>query len=102
MNSIIEKAILIRNNVKTNSFNPSEFTSFKEDFPKFYSMLLNPNMDEEMFGKLVHMLESKSITTQDDAIEFSQFGAEKYVYPQFGKPSENDVKIAKEKISKRY
>lgn len=53
-----------------------------------------------MFNMLLKLLSTKSADDQNAACEFSKFGAERYLYPQFGKPSESDLEIAKSKIDK--
>ena len=96
----LETAKKIRSSVINNSFNPEEYNDFKNSFPKFYEMLQKKNMDEDMFNMLLKLLSTKSADDQNAACEFSKFGAERYLYPQFGKPSESDLEIAKSKIDK--
>ena len=103
MNDVIETALEIRNKVKTNcDLNDSDYSSFKESYPKFYTMLQNKNMNEDMFNKLIEMMYASKTLNETDAAEFSTFGAEKYLYPQFGKPTEQDMNNAKNKINKLY
>ena len=39
-------------------------------------------------------------SSENGASKFSSFGAEKYLYPQFGKPTDSDLENAKQKLSK--
>ena len=98
--SVLETAKEIRKNVLNNSLEKKQYEDFEKRFPKFYEMLLKQDMDEEMFNMLLKLLSKKSADDQNAASEFSQFGAEKYVYPQFGKPSTSDLQLAKSKIDK--
>jgi hypothetical protein len=95
MDSIYENACLIRNAV-LNDEPLTEYKDFSEKYPKLFAMLQNKSMDREMFEKLFQILLVNQ--TESGATQFSQFGAEKYLYPQFGKPSESDLKIANRKI----
>ena len=98
--SVLETAKQIRKNILNNSFNPNEFKEFQIGHPKFYEMLQKKDMNEEMFQKLIEILSFQSVDNQDAASQFSQFGAEKFLYPKFGKPSEADIQNAKSKIEK--
>ena len=98
--SILETAKRLRMNVIDNTFDPNQYIEFKTAFPKFYEMLQKKDMDEEMFHKLLIILSTKSADDQNAASEFSQYGAEKYLYPQFGKPSNSDLNNAQSKIDK--
>jgi len=100
--SVIETAKQIRLNVLNSCLNPNEFNEFKDEYPKFYEMLKTKNMNEDMFNKLIEIISNNSTSNQNAASEFSKFGAEKYVYPTFGKPSEKDINNAKKKINKLY
>lgn len=92
----------IRDDILNKTFEETKYASFKEKYPKFFSMLQKPNMDESMFNKMVELLSISNRNEQESSSEFSQFGAEKYLYPKFGKPSNYELDIAKEKISKLY
>ena len=100
--SALETAKIIRKKVMNNSLDHEEYDDFNNRFPKFYEMLQKKDMDEGMFNMLLKLLSSKSADDQNAACEFSKFGAEKYLYPQFGKPSKSDLEIAKSKIDKLY
>lgn len=98
--SVLETAKEIRFNVLNNSLKPNEFKEFKIRYPKFYDMLQKKDMNDEMFEKLIEILSHQTADNQDAASEFSQFGAEKFLYPKFGTPSQNDLQNAKSKIDK--
>ena len=76
-----------------------EYNEFKKKYPKFYEMMITKDMDKEMFNKMMSLLSTNVASDPKVAFEFSQFGAEKYVYPQFGKPTEEDLNTAKDKIN---
>lgn len=97
---IILTAKQIRNDILNDTFDPIVYLEFKKQYPKFYDMLTNKNMDEEMLEKLISGLSTNSINDKNAASEFSSFGAEKYVYPKFGKPSSKDLEKAKTTIDK--
>ena len=99
-NLILEIAKEIRVNVINNSFDKSKYINFKSKYPKFYEMLQKKDMDEEMFDKLLYLLSTKTANNQAAASEFSQYGAEKYLYPQFGKPTSSELESAQSKIDK--
>ena len=102
----MDKTLNIAKNIRQNVLHKKEldtleFQEFKSKYPKFYEMLLKPDMDNEMFNKLIHLLSANlSSTDQSAAIAFSTFGAEKYLYPQFGRPNEDEIKTATNKIKK--
>ena len=98
-NEVLQLAKEIRVNVINNKLDETKYTDFKNKFPKFYEMLKKKNMDEEMFNKLIHLLSTKTEDNQAAASSFSQYGAEKYLYPQFGKPTDSDLKFAQNKIN---
>ena len=98
--SILETAKEIRMNFINNSLNHDKYIDFNKMFPKFYIMLQKKDMDKEMFNKLLILLSTQSADDQNAASEFSQYGAEKYLYPKFGKPSQSDLKSAQSKIDK--
>ena len=98
--SILETAKQIRYDFVNNKFNKHKYIDFNNKYPKFYMMLQKKDMDEEMFNKLLELLSTQSTDDQNAASEFSQYGAEKYLYPQFGKPSLSDLKTAQSKIDK--
>ena len=87
------------------SLNTEEFDTFKEKYPTFFKMLLSQDMDVDMYTKLLDMLDKMNNNETDSfsaAGEFSQFGATKYMYNTFGKPSENDIKKASDKLKKQF
>ena len=98
--SVLEIAKDIRLNVINNSLDNTKYKDFKNKFPKFYEMLKKKDMDEDMFKMLLKLLSTTSADDQIAASEFSQYGAEKYLYPQFGKPTDSDLKTAQSKIHK--
>ena len=100
-NSIIETAKEIRVNVINHTLDHSKYIEFNNSFPKFYIILQRKDMDESMFNKLLTLISTHSVEDQNAASEFSQFGAEKYLYPQFGKPSTSNLNAAKRSIKKR-
>ena len=97
---VINAAKDIRKKVLENTLNKNDFPKFQARYPKFYCMLQNKYMNEEMFEKLITILSVKSADDQNAASEFSQYGAERYLYPQFGKPSKSDIDNAKLKVDK--
>ena len=101
MNDISKTALEIRNKVKDDK-NVDSYEDFKKLYPKFFSMLLNKNMDETIFNKLVEIMSSTNQLNEKHAAEFSTFGAERYLYPKFGKPTDKEIEIAKTKINKLY
>ena len=98
--SIIETAKEIRFHSKNDTLNDSQYEEFKNKYPKFYIMLQHKHMDEEMYNKLLSTLSKNSANDQKAASEFSQYGAEKYLYPKFGRPTQSDLKTAQSKIDK--
>ena len=101
MNSTLETAQNIRRNVLNGNFVPSEFKEFQDKYPKFYEMLQRRDMNVDMFHKIIQILSVNLVDELDAASQFSQYGAEKYVYPKFGKPSETNIEKAKKKLEKR-
>jgi hypothetical protein len=85
--------------IKNESLDMPAYRKFQERYPKLYAMLQNPNMDAEMFEKLFMIFGQDS--SQSGASRFSEFGAEKYLYPQFGRPTGDQLKEAQKKIEKR-
>ena len=100
MDSIFTLAKQLRDDVINGKQIGEDYDEFKSKYPKFYDMLTKKDMDEEMFKKLMNLLKNNVSSDQRAAAEFSKFGAEKYLYPQFGKPSENDMETAQNKIDK--
>ena len=100
MNSNIETAKEIRQNVLNGTLNSDNYVDFKKQYPKFYEMLRRKDMDNEMFKKMIEILSTQVVTDQKAAIKFSEFGAEKYLYPQFGKPSQSDREKANKTVNK--
>jgi len=90
----IKQSIINKENLETNN----EYLQFQTKYPKLYMMLQDPNMDNEMFEKLFNVIMVDS--TENGASTFSEFGAEKYLYPSLGKPTVQDREIAKQKINK--
>ena len=102
-NDIIQISLEIRKKVKDREhIDDNIYLEFEKNYPKFYTMLKNTNMNEDMFNKLIQMMTGTNTLNEKDAAEFSTFGAEKYLYPQFGKPTEEDIHKATKKISKLY
>ena len=101
MNDICKTAIEIKNKVE-NDKNVDDYVDFKKLYPKFYAMLLNKDMDEMVFNKLIEIMSSTNTLNETHAADFSTFGAEKYLYPKFGKPTEKQIENAKNKINKLY
>jgi len=100
MEDIYKTACKIRSAVENNKpINTEEFKQFESSYPKLFSMLKNPNMDRQMFDKLFQTL--KTNPSESGASTFSEFGAEKYLYPQFGKPSKQDLSFAKQKVREK-
>ena len=91
--------------LKNDSLNTNEFNEFKEKYPKFFKMLTTSDMDESMFEKLFEMFNKVSNSNTDSfsaAGEFSQYGATKYMYDTFGKPSQDDIDKASIKLKKQF
>ena len=68
-------------------------------------MLTRDNMDNTMLEKLFQLLKEKEKNNLSEfkaASKFSQFGAEKYLYNQFERPTDNDIKKAEKKLNKLY
>ena len=99
-NSVLETAKNIRTDVINNNIDSTKYKDFQEEYPKFYNMLQKKDMDKDMFEMLLNLLEKNSSNDQNAAAQFSQYGAEKYLYPKFGKPSSSDLKNAQLKIDK--
>jgi hypothetical protein len=95
MNSILDTAKSIRLNVLNNTFSKDEFQDFIEKYPKFYEMLIRKDMDNDMFKKMCELLSKNDLNDQSTASEFSQYGAEKYLYPTYGTPSKKEINRAK-------
>lgn len=100
MDTVYKTACKFREALQNNeNINTPEFQNLKDTYPKLYSMLQNPKMDIQMFEKLFQIIQSDS--SENGASKFSTFGAEKYLYPQFGRPSASDMENAKQKLAKR-
>ena len=96
--NIYKTACNIKNCVENNeSLDNDVFNEFSNKYPKLYAMLQNKNMDNEMFEKLFDVMKKDS--SENGALKFSEFGAEKYLYPQFGRPTEESMNNAKAKLN---
>lgn len=102
---IEDTARRLRKDYLNNDLNTDDYVEFRNKYPKFYDMLTRDNMNNAMLEKLFELLrekEKQNLSEFKAASEFSQFGAEKYLYNQFQKPSQNDIKKAEKKLSKLY
>ena len=98
MDYVHKTATEIRTKIINKENIEGQYTDFEEKYPKLYLMLQKKDIDEEMFNKLFELLCIN--TSESNASKFSEFGAEKYLYPKFGRPSKNDKDIASKKIEK--
>ena len=103
---IKQTAIQIRSSVMNNkSLDIADFKDFKTQYPKLFSMLLNPNMDIDMLEHLfvnLEQLQQGKLDSISAASAFSKHGAEKYVYPTVGTPSSSQLHSALHTIKKKY
>ena len=82
-----------------------EFKHFQLMYPKFFNMLTSSNMDKSMYHHLfitLDQLNSGQLNNMAAASTFSSHGADKYVYPTFGKPSSSQLDQATNSIKKHY
>ena len=85
------------------TLNSNEYQRFKKRYPKLYNMLIQPDMSDSMLNKLFETLPRDDTSDEifDSSKKFSEFGASMFLYPQFGTPTESDLRIAEKNIKKK-